>query len=362
MNHNLSSHKLCRGELPEPPNAFSSHSDRFLGHMRMYNSDFQMTSLGASRKDNCVVKVECNVDIETQPGQEDHLSGVEQEGVPFSFVAVKQEVEEPWAVTPIKEEQIDEITKEEHGDCLEGDDQLPHEQEVYGGYSTVQLAPHLDHDLKCDADGDFSTKDVNFISQKVIEVHSELSDNGSKMNENAVKNKNTQIVGQTYKCEICGSSFPEKWKLVGHQHMHPREPVKCEICNKSFSHKGALNKHRRLHTEEKRYKCNSCSKCFTKKSHLDRHRLIHTGEKPFKCEICNNSFTQKGSLDTHRRMHSGEKHFKCQICNKYFTRSSYLVVHQRIHTGEKPYTCEFCTMSFRCRGNLVSHIRTHTVE
>jgi hypothetical protein len=28
--------------------------------------------------------------------------------------------EDPWAVTAIKEEQIDEITKEEQEDCLEG--------------------------------------------------------------------------------------------------------------------------------------------------------------------------------------------------------------------------------------------------
>jgi hypothetical protein len=36
--------------------------------------------------------VECNVDIETQPKPEDPLTDIEQEGVPFSFIAVKQEV------------------------------------------------------------------------------------------------------------------------------------------------------------------------------------------------------------------------------------------------------------------------------
>jgi hypothetical protein len=35
----------------------------------------------------------------------------------IEFVACQ---EEPWAVTAIKEEQVDEITKEEGGDCLEG--------------------------------------------------------------------------------------------------------------------------------------------------------------------------------------------------------------------------------------------------
>jgi hypothetical protein len=34
----------------------------------------------------------------------------------IGFVASQ---EEPWAVTAIKEEQIDEITKQEQGDCLE---------------------------------------------------------------------------------------------------------------------------------------------------------------------------------------------------------------------------------------------------
>jgi hypothetical protein len=37
--------------------------------------------------------VECSVDIASQPRPEDHLTGTEQEGgVPFSFIAVKQEV------------------------------------------------------------------------------------------------------------------------------------------------------------------------------------------------------------------------------------------------------------------------------
>jgi hypothetical protein len=39
-----------------------------------------------------IIKVECNVDIGFQPKPENHLRGTEQEGVPFSFIAVKQEV------------------------------------------------------------------------------------------------------------------------------------------------------------------------------------------------------------------------------------------------------------------------------
>jgi hypothetical protein len=43
-------------------------------------------------QDNSIIKVECDVDIETQPKPKDHLTDIEQEGVPFSFIAVKQEV------------------------------------------------------------------------------------------------------------------------------------------------------------------------------------------------------------------------------------------------------------------------------
>jgi hypothetical protein len=38
-----------------------------------------------------VIKVECSVDIETQP-MLGHITEAEQEGIPFSFIAVKQEV------------------------------------------------------------------------------------------------------------------------------------------------------------------------------------------------------------------------------------------------------------------------------
>jgi hypothetical protein len=41
---------------------------------------------------NSAIKVECNVGIKSQPRPEDHLTDIEQEGVPFSFIAVKQEV------------------------------------------------------------------------------------------------------------------------------------------------------------------------------------------------------------------------------------------------------------------------------
>lgn len=316
--------------------------------------------------------MECNVDIETESKSEARLSDAEREQVPFSFIPVKQELEESWAVTAIKEEQIDEITKEEQEICFESGDKFPNEQDD-GGYTALQLDPCLGRDQKCIME-DAINKDINLVymstvrlgdshnysGQNVNKTHCELSSN-QIVSEKEIEHPNIQLAGQTYKCNICRKYFTEEGKLINHQRVHNTErPFKCEICNKLFSQKGGLNKHRRVHTGEKRYRCNSCNKRFLEKSHLDRHQRTHTGEKPFKCEICNNFFTQKGSLDAHRRMHSGEKHFKCEICSKYFTRSSYLVVHQRIHTGEKPYTCEFCNNRFRCRGNLVSHIRTHT--
>jgi hypothetical protein len=60
-----------------------------MGTLKMMITIVVITAL----QDNMsVIKVECNVDIDSQPKPEDHLRGTEQEGVPFSFVAVKQEV------------------------------------------------------------------------------------------------------------------------------------------------------------------------------------------------------------------------------------------------------------------------------
>ncbi|XP_014882965.1 oocyte zinc finger protein XlCOF8.4-like, partial [Poecilia latipinna] len=95
-------------------------------------------------------------------------------------------------------------------------------------------------------------------------------------------------------------------------------------------------------TKKKSYKCDICGRCYTQRWKLKNHYKTHTGERPFSCETCGKSFCRISDLKVHKKIHTGERPFSCELCRKTFSRNRDLNDHKRIHTGERPFSCESC--------------------
>ncbi|XP_014882076.1 gastrula zinc finger protein XlCGF7.1-like [Poecilia latipinna] len=166
---------------------------------------------------------------------------------------------------------------------------------------------------------------------------------------------------RSFKCDICGRCYTQRWKLKNHYRTHTGEkPFSCETCGKSFSVSYVLNRHKTVHSGERPFSCQLCGKGFSQKGNLMDHKRTHTGEKPFSCQSCGKSFCQKSLLNRHKTIHTGEKPFSCESCGKSFCQISILNRHKTIHTSEKPFPCQTCGRRFNRRDNLSMHMKTHT--
>ncbi|XP_043990618.1 zinc finger protein 184-like [Gambusia affinis] len=122
----------------------------------------------------------------------------------------------------------------------------------------------------------------------------------------------TSAKKKSFKCNICGRSYPQQWKLKNHYRTHTGErPFSCQSCGKSFSRISHLNAHKKIHTGERPFSCQSCGKSFSRISDLNRHKKTHTGERPFSCQSCGKNFSRLGHLERHNKSHTGERPFSC---------------------------------------------------
>ncbi|XP_061725771.1 zinc finger protein 239-like [Cydia pomonella] len=168
---------------------------------------------------------------------------------------------------------------------------------------------------------------------------------------------------EPYFCQICEKKFTRADYLAMHQRIHTGDkPYSCEVCEKKFTQMSNLKTHILTHTKETPYICEVCKKNFTTPSGLKIHKRIHTDDKPYSCKICKKKFRQLGNLKTHIRTHTREKPYICEVCKKKFTQAAGLIIHKRIHTGDKPYCCKICQKKCRQAVDLQRHILTHTGE
>ena len=170
---------------------------------------------------------------------------------------------------------------------------------------------------------------------------------------------------QLHVCEICGKSFPTKYKLKFHNRLHINMAVSCDECGGSYRSRQLLKKHQQnMHSvrnlkcpfsdceasfstkkglkshieshkpKEYNYSCSSCPKKFSNNQALQKHiKAIHLGLKELKCDKCDYTCSYKNSLDVHKSsVHEGIM-FKCHLCTKEYNRKSNLDVHKHNSHG-----------------------------
>lgn len=179
-----------------------------------------------------------------------------------------------------------------------------------------------------------------FVNKKLAESHMNSEHNGLS-------------------CEVCGKTFKIKYDLNRHLNVHRGlRPFLCPECDKSFVCRSSLMRHRKLqHLVGDIYKCHLCGKTFRAETDLKRHLLTHSGERPWSCDQCTKSFVSKSSLMVHKRSHDESQKYTCFVCNKKFHIRTDLVRHEATHSGNLKWECAICTKTYSGKSALKRHIK-----
>lgn len=194
-------------------------------------------------------------------------------------------------------------------------------------------------------------------------------------------------MSKRYKCNECSKLFRHRTAFRSHVMInHGTMPHKCEICGSCFERRPKLVKHmERWHGENskgkvlERYKCDQCERFFVRNQDRIRHeQIVHNTEAPaklptvwegrksnFPCSKCDRKFPSMKTM----RIHFSLKHpdvpvrFKCTVCSKLFKHKTTLRDHMANHTGDQPYGCDQCEERFVRKKDLDRHVEeVHDAE
>ena len=180
-------------------------------------------------------------------------------------------------------------------------------------------------------------------SHQTVHLQNRQSSRVACKKKGAPAKQNAHRPGPTFKCKVCGKTFP----LLGtfNAHMDSQHSGKssgrslrfeCSVCGRDFCTLAYLKQHFIKHTGNYPFQCDSCGKKFTNKS-------LHRQHSCFTCKVCGEKFSAVKNFNEHcmDTQHSNSpRRFRCDVCGRNFSNLSHLQEHSIIHTGTFHFQCD----------------------
>jgi hypothetical protein len=120
-------------------------------------------------------------------------------------------------------------------------------------------------------------------------------------------------------------------------------PYECHICDLEFPDSTVLYEHKgSAHRGEVSHECEMCGSLFGDRVRLVLHLQAHV---PLVCKICDVEFLDADGLVLHHEVHGGEKCYLCDVCSSLFGDPDGLTQHAHIHTRVEAVAKRICSAS-----------------
>ncbi len=128
-------------------------------------------------------------------------------------------------------------------------------------------------------------------------------------------------------------------------------PQTCLICQVKLKSKGALAFHlKHFHREHRPYHCDICMSSFNNKYDLSSHHTNVHAPKAVFCKHCDYKMTSKAQIQLHVRAHTVGIH--CGVCAKSFPHKRALAIHSPLHRHCLEFHCTSCSLIFATSNSL----------
>ncbi|XP_063989396.1 uncharacterized protein LOC135168795 [Diachasmimorpha longicaudata] len=223
-----------------------------------------------------------------------------------------------------------------------------------------------------------------------------VCNNQFQMAANLAQHKKKFTIKQLSRCETCGTLFPSRSLLWGHQktaHFSgaPTSKIKCPVCDQRFTKKSYLRAHLlHIHYDEitegveewtqpsvvYEMKCKVCKLVFKNRRRFVEHSLYYLDDDTYSCDICNDRFTGRFRCHFHLKMEHYSKEMQqaythhCPLCNEGFIYQTHLHAHMfHVHdvandaavngghlvNTDDPFVCATCEQRFASITQLDQH-------
>ncbi|XP_053674246.1 transcription factor grauzone-like [Anopheles nili] len=236
---------------------------------------------------------------------------------------------------------------------------LRHTKELHGHYKIFVQCPVCEMKLRTKVTlvqhMDMHKNPDKYRCEICSEVHQNMKEH--------MQNKHEE---RQFCCDLCGSKFPFKKRLVVHiKKMHAEKNVTCDLCQKSFTKYTIADHRRSVHMA--RFVCEHCPKTFKIRFRLQKHMQEHdkslSVSTSVPCPTCGQVMGDKYILRQHiRHMHAEQQAMDCETCGKTFKNKRNLSVHMA-NVCMKPtqlHPCSICDKQFRHKNKLKDHMSSCT--